>query len=183
MKQGFSTGVVALIAMLAGFWCASAAAEVYKVVDPASGKIIFTDTPPSGQQREVLDLPDVNTQQATPPPPKPERDPAPSTQVSYKRIAIVQPGNDTTIPPGQLDVVIQISTDPSLQEGNLIRVLFDGKPLGKASSSTSHVINQLERGSHQIVAEVIDSKGRVLKQSAITTIHVKRAQAPKKTAK
>lgn len=181
MKQGFSTRIVALIAMVAGAWCSNVAAEVYKVIDPATGKIIFTDTPPTGQQREAIDLPDVNTQQATKPPP--ESDPIPSTQVGYKRITIVQPGNDTTIPPGQLDVVIQVATQPSLQEGNLIRILFDGKPLGKASSSTSHVINQLERGAHQIVAQVIDNQGRVLKQSTATTIHVKRAQAPKKAAK
>lgn len=169
-KKGNRAFLVVLI-----LWALPAIAEVYKIVDPVTGKVTFTDNPPPNRPSNTVDVPAVNTQQATVPEAKAPALPSQPAEIEYEDVRILQPLNDTTVPPGQLDVVIQVETLPALGKNHLLRILFNGKEVAKPASTTSVIVDQIVRGSHQIKAEIIDSEGNVLKESKITTIHVKRA--------
>lgn len=167
-----SGNLIFLVALI--LWTLPATGEVYKIVDPVTGKVTFTDTPPASRPNKTVELPPVNTQQATIPEARPQAAPEP-VDVNYEEVRILQPLDDTTVAPGQLNVVIQVSTTPDLQGSDLIRILLNGKAVAKPASTTSVVIDQLIRGSHRIKAEIVDAKGNVLKESKTITIHVKRA--------
>jgi len=161
------------IALLLAMPCT--AGEIYKIVDPKSGKVTYTDSPPSADQGAAvsIDLPPINTQQHTPTPP-PSAAPQTTEEIVYQRVEIVQPADDSTIPPGQLNVVVQVSTTPILQAGHSIRVLINERAVGAPISGTSLVIDELIRGTHQIRAQILDGNNRIVRESAPVTIHVKR---------
>jgi len=150
--------------------------EIYRVVDPVTGKVTFTDNPPADHKNaEKLDLRAPNTQ---PPTAVPEENATNGEQAAapgYQSIEILQPENDATVPPGQLDVVVQIAITPELRDGDQVRLLINGKPQGAPASTTTLVIRELIRGSHRIEAQIVSSTGKVLKTSDPATIHVKRA--------
>ena len=73
-------------------------AQVYRVEDD-QGEVTYTDSPAEGSRAESVELPPINTQPGLAPPPK-----APPTTTepgqSYTTAYILQPENDSTIPPG-----------------------------------------------------------------------------------
>ncbi|MGD9661322.1 MAG: hypothetical protein AB7U63_08610 [Porticoccaceae bacterium] len=168
--------IAILMVVTTGLWALYSTAEVYKVVDPKTGKVLYTDTPPANYKPDdSLKLPPVNTQPAMDIPDKGVSTEAEPLPLNYDSLTILQPANNSTIPPGQLDVVIQTKAQPTLQEGHLIRILFNDEPVASPSSTSSIVIGNLIRGSHQIQAQVVDAEGKVLISSKTVTIHVKRA--------
>lgn len=162
------------IALLLAMPCG--AGEIYKIVDPRTGKVTYTDTPPAAGEGDAvsLDLPPVNTQQHTPAPPPPPANEQDAEEIAYRHVEIVQPADDSTIPPGQLNVVVQVRTTPTLLAGHRVRVLLNEQAVSAPIAGTSLVIDELNRGSHQIRAQIIDQDGRLLRESAAVTIHVKR---------
>ncbi|MFA5631623.1 MAG: DUF4124 domain-containing protein [Porticoccaceae bacterium] len=162
------------IALLLAMPCG--AGEIYKIVDPRTGKVTYTDTPPTAGQGDAisLDLPPVNTQQHTPAPQPPSASEREAEEIVYRNVEIVQPADDSTIPPGQLNVVVQVSTTPTLQAGHRVRFLLNEQAVGAPISGTSLVIDELNRGSHQLRAQILDRDGHLLRESAAVTIHVKR---------
>lgn len=150
--------------------------EIYKIVDD-SGKVTFTDIPPngSGASDKKVQLGEPNTQLPIAIPEKTLQSTGYEIPVvKYQFVKIIQPSNNTTIPPGQLEVVIQASSQPSLQTGHLLRVLYDGQPVAPPAETTSVTIRDLYRGAHQVKAQIVDDKHRVLIESNAVTIHVKR---------
>jgi len=152
--------------------------EVYKVVDPETGRITYTDNPPpKSVTSDKLDVPKVNTQPAVTAPTDTDQQNSSDQpeEVEYETLTILQPKHNETIPPGQLDVVVQVRSRPALQDGHRIQVLMNGKVASTRASTTSIVLSDLIRGSHQIKAQIIDADGQVKKSSKSLTIHVKRA--------
>jgi len=179
MTPAMKTSATRAIAIALILVTPCALGEIYKIIDPKTGKVTYTDTPPAdGQGNAVnLDLPPVNTQQHTPSSPPASVAEQDTKEVVYRDLEIVQPADDSTIPPGQLDLVVQIKASPLLQTGHRVRFLLNDRALGAPISGTSLVIDELIRGSHQIRAQILDNDGRVLKESAPVTIHVKRGSA------
>jgi len=152
-----------------------AVGEVYKVVDE-SGRVTYTDKPPASNRAEKVELPRVNTQLSVEVPAKPDEDSEPpGSGGGYDRVEILQPRNGASIPPGQLDVVIQVDIVPELQPNHLVSFLFDGKPVAKPASATSIRVDNLERGAHRIEATIVDERGIKVASSQATTIYVHRA--------
>ncbi len=152
---------------------AHAGETVYRVVGPG-GEVSYTDTPPEQGEFEALELEAVNTQPAL------EADfqastPEEQQTALYERIAIVAPKNDTTVPPGQLNVVVQLELEPPLHTGHLVQFFLDGEPQGEPAATTAVTLSDLYRGSRTIQAQVIDdASGTVIAQSNSVVIHVKR---------
>lgn len=148
-------------------------AEVYKVVDK-EGKVTYTDKPPAPGTGNPVNLPPINTRPGIEPPPPEEQIPA--AEISeYRRVAIVQPQAGITIPPGQLDLVIQVGIEPALQPGHLVEILMNGRSLGRPAAATSMRIENLERGTHRIEAIIINAEGRRIAASQSVEFFVKRA--------
>ncbi|WP_461517384.1 DUF4124 domain-containing protein [Porticoccus sp.] len=149
-----------------------ASAEVYKTVDD-QGNVTYTDNPPSdGKTVEPVDLPAINTQPGLQPPASARKKPAENS--GYADVSILAPAQDATIPPGQLNVVVQIFLEPALKAGHRVQLLHNGQAYGEPAYATSFSIDSLIRGEHTLKAQVVDENGAVIAQSGSVTIHVKR---------
>jgi hypothetical protein len=63
------------------------------------------------------------------------------------------------------DIPVGISVSPALQKGHRLEILLDGKI---ANGLASVQAANLERGSHQILARVVDAAGKTLTSSSVT---------------
>ncbi len=149
------------------------ASNVYRVTDK-EGNVTFTDSPPLNAKVETLHLPKINI--ASPPPtlaPQTTEGDEAGEDVPYESARIVQPLNNATIPPGQLDVVVQLELKPPLQTGHQVQLYIDGKAQGSPVATSTFTINKLNRGKHKIHTEIIGlDKKRKAKAKAVV-IHVK----------
>ncbi|MEZ5530313.1 MAG: DUF4124 domain-containing protein [Porticoccaceae bacterium] len=169
MSNGFNWLILPLCLILG---MSPGLAAVYKTVDE-KGNVTYTDTPPSDDgNAEPVKLPPINTQpaletrQTTP---KQSED-----MEGYEEVAILAPAQDATIPPGQINVVVQVFLEPALKPGHLILLLHNGQPSGEPSFGPSFSIDSLIRGEHTLQAQVVNETGAVIAQSSTITIHVKR---------
>ena len=161
-----------IIALLALFLSLGVAAQVYRIVDE-QGNVKYTDQPPANDpSAEALQLPSVNTQPAVSP--RESSTESEKQEAGYKEVVILTPAQDSTITPGQLEVVVQVYLEPALRSGHRVQLIHNGQPHGPAAPATSFVIDSLIRGEHTVQAQVIDSADNPVGQSATVTIHVKR---------
>lgn len=147
---------------------------VYRVVGP-DGQVSYTDTPPEQGKVEVVELKDANTQpslEVSGP-----RKPTDGKANPYTRVEITSPENDATILPDQLNVVVQLEVEPSLQGGHRVQFFLDGEPQGVPAATTAIALGDLYRGTRTIQATIFDGEGAVIAQSNAVAIHVKRHSA------
>lgn len=168
----------ALLGMVIAVLCWPVVAEgpIYRI-ENNDGSVTYTDNPPANAKSAELKLPPINTRPALPiPEPEKSAQPDPDAQEEqpYSVSRIAQPTQNATIPPGQLDLVVQIDLKPMLQTGHLVKLYHNDQPVGKASASTSFSLTKLVRGKHQVWAEVIGSNGRVKTTTNTVVFHVKR---------
>ena len=177
----FTIGFILIVASLSGtmnidYIAKTHASNVFKVVDE-QGRISFTDIPPSnGQPTTKVKLKPINTQTAVrrPQPKASEKALDKPSHIRYSVSRITQPLNDATVPPGQLNVVVQISLSPKLQDGDLVKLYHNGSTHGAPSSATSFSLTQLIRGQHSIRAEIIGADSRIKAETQTVIFHVKR---------
>lgn len=160
------------IALLALMLSLTVAAQVYRTVDE-KGNVKYTDQPPANDpSAEELTLPSINTQPALSP--KKTAIENQKEDVGYKEVVILTPAQDSTIPPGQLEVVVQVYLEPALRTGHRVQLIHNGQPHGPAIPATSFMIDSLIRGEHTLLVQVVDNTGTLIDQSNTVTIHVKR---------
>jgi hypothetical protein len=138
--------------------------EIYKWQD-ADGRWHYSDTPHSGAVQ--LDLPPVQTYEPPPLQQQVQALPRPQPQdqepvLRYARATIVSPAPDATIrsATGELGVVLLL--EPSLRRGHRVRLLLDGQPAAEPVAATAFTLVNVDRGEHQLTAEVLDADGRVI---------------------
>ena len=145
-------------------------AEIFRNVD-SNGNITFSDQP--NDESKKVELSPINSQ----PFPKGRAVPTKKQEAAnpYTSLNITSPGNDTTIPTGQMTVPVNVSVMPKLRAGHLIQLFLNGNIHGSPASPTALKLTGLHRGEHSISAAVIDKKGKAVINSNTVTIHVKRA--------
>ena len=152
------------------------AGTVFKEIDD-QGNVTFTDRPSESGKSTKVEIGPVNTQKAVTPPEPPEQAEKPedgSEEVNYSSARITQPTDNSTVPPGQLNVVVQIALRPQLQAGHLVRLYHNGRRHGAPSSATGFSLTNLIRGEHQVRAEVIGTNGKIKTKTQVVTFFVKR---------
>lgn len=175
-------GSVALLtlALVAG---PASAAQIYKTVDK-DGNVVFTDVPPSDKSGEVQ-LEEYNSYQPVTPA-KTTRSASPSADAAetedtttpatvYELISIASPGYDEAVRQNAGMVTVAVNTTPQLDTaaGHQLQVLLDGVVKAKGSS-TSLMLENVDRGTHEVTAQITNAEGEVLAQSAPTTFHLLR---------
>ncbi len=148
-------------------------AEVYKWTDE-NGDLIYSDTPHPGAE-EIKDL-DHQTYKAPNYPRsttklKPKKEPIPD----YK-VRVIEPENGTTFRDNGGQVSVGISLIPGLS-GRLKHKLvlkLDGQAVSSPSSRLSYALTNVERGSHTLVAEIIDKDGKAVTQSTAVSFQMHR---------
>lgn len=164
---------------------APAGAEIYKQVLP-DGSIVYSDEP--SPQAEVVELP---TLQTIPAPPLPAPDTAARQNnkaadniAAYRLLRITSPHNDQQIRENSGRVEIIVKVQPALQvkaEHRLVLKL-DGQVVATTDSEQHFVLENVDRGTHQLVAEIQDRKGKPIKTSPPVTFHLfrySRLQGPR----
>lgn len=162
---------------------------IYRTTDK-HGNVAFTDTPGHGDKEIHLPplplLPAMAPQQTAPatvalqPVPGAVSDQTPTRPgqpfMSYDTFAISMPVNNQTIPLGVAgNVQVLLNIQPSLRKDHRVRLLLDGRVSQSAMHTTTFMLSNLNRGSHQLQAELLDASGTVRHRTVPRVIHVQRA--------
>ncbi len=137
-------------------------AEVYRWKDER-GNLHFSDSPPEAREFEKVEIPPVLSvpayklpQQATETSPDKEVD-----SKTYKRFSIVHPEHDSAIRNNAGDLSVNIAMEPPLRGNHSIVLFMDGNPVAEGRQRTFE-LNNLDRGTHTLYAEIRDSSGKTL---------------------
>ncbi|UZE95773.1 DUF4124 domain-containing protein [Alkalimarinus alittae] len=159
-------------------------AEVYKSVNEA-GVIEYSDQPREGAEKikvknpQSITLPkgaDVFSTQNS------AIDTRTSSSTAYQSITITQPANDSAFNSGNGQVSISSETMPALQANHSIQLVMDGTPYN-SNQSGSFSLSNVDRGTHQLQVNIIDSTGETIISSDITSFTLHRPQVPRKAPK
>lgn len=97
-----------------------------------------------------------------------------SSKVKYD-LRISQPNHQQTIRNNSGRVEIAADITPSLRHDYQYRLKLDGKHIQKPHASAHFVLNDVDRGEHSIVLELINDQQRVIATSEAVTFYLFRA--------
>lgn len=164
-----------VIFLLSALAYLSANAEVYTYIDK-DGNRVFTDQPQRGNAQRLELAP---TNKAAPIVPRPLYAPvAPAVPLgppAYQLLRIIVPEPDATVRANDGKLIVSVTSDPNLLPGHLYRLLLDGKPVGEPGRSPVFPLDNVDRGTHQLSVEIIDTLGRTLEQTPSQPFHMFRA--------
>ena len=152
----------------------SSLAQVYTYID-AEGNRVFTDKPQSSNAERVT-LPPANNVQMNQSSPTVRMTPPAVTKptVHYQVLRILVPEPDASIHNGSGDMIVTLSSEPGLIPGHSYRLLLDGEIQGEANRSPVFSLQHIDRGTHQLVAEIIDSAGLIVERTPAQPFHMHR---------
>lgn len=156
------------------FMTQGALAQVYTYID-AEGNRVFTDKPRSSSAERVILAPS-NNMQTNPPAATARMAPPTVTKqtVHYQLLRIIVPEPDASIHNGSGDMIVTLNSEPGLLPGHSYRLLLDGEIQGEASRSPVFSLQHVDRGTHQLVAEIIDSAGLIVERTPAQPFHMHR---------
>lgn len=155
------------------------AATVYTYKD-ADGNTVFTDQARPGARRI-----EVTPTNSVTPVAKPVRRAAPSAppaavQQRYQMLRILTPLPDAGVQQEDGAMIVTLASDPGLYEGNYYRVLLDDNPAGDPSPSPVFSLQNIDRGAHQLSAEIIDDRGHVIERTPNQPFYLQRISLAQK---
>lgn len=153
----------------------AASAQVYTYVD-AEGNRVFTDKPRSSTAERVMLAPS-NSAEMSQPQPTVRMAPPPAVSkptVHYQVLRILVPEPDASIHNGSGDMIVTLTSEPGLLPDHSYRLLLDGEPQGETSRSPVFSLQHVDRGTHQLVAEIIDSAGLIVERTPAQPFHMHR---------
>lgn len=162
---------------------ANAETRIYKTRD-ANGNVIFTDVPPvkDGKPADPIALKETNTWEGPTADKATTRTPwivdetgdeTADVFVPYSTLGIVSPANDISVRENSGRITVTVDILPPLFADQQLRLLMDGKIVGQ-SSGPSFPLENVDRGTHSLLLEVVDATGKSLQQSPVTTFHMQR---------
>jgi len=153
--------------------------EIYKRVNP-DGTVVFSDEPT--QDAELINVKPIQTipfPKVKTTPSQPQASQQDKNSSKYISVTITQPLHDEAIRKNNGVINVSIAVKPKLNNavGHLIYLTLDGKDIAKPTSSTTFTLNNVDRGSHTLVATIRDKNGKIILQSAPVTFHLQRYSA------
>ena len=153
----------------------TAAETIYKVVDE-EGNVTFTDTPPNDADAmvEPHSILGTNTTPAvaTAPEDAVKIDQA-DAEASYVT-RIVSPANESTIPMGPGDFMVEAEVSPGLDNEERLILLLDGEAVGAPQSFPQWQLTNVFRGAHRLQVVRVSKTGAAQSQSTEHTVYVMR---------
>lgn len=148
-------------------------AQMYKWTD-ADGKIIYSDQPnPNGSEEKIKSPPPTTSK----PPATTQRTPTTTPtkandtrgRVRYTAFSIDQPMNDEGVRENAGNLKVNMSITPNLNtaRNHKIEIFLDGKKAGE-TASLSYQFKNMDRGTHTLIAKVVDGSGKVYKSASVT---------------
>ncbi|MBC3347893.1 DUF4124 domain-containing protein [Pseudomonas sp. SWRI196] len=154
--------------------------QVYTYID-AQGNRVFTDQPRPGNAQKVQ-LPPAN-RMATPPSGAASTTPpakTPDPMFRYEMLRLLIPEPDATIRSTAGELIVTVTSEPSLQKGHRYRLLLDGNPTGEPGPSPVFALSNIDRGSHHLAVEILDEQGRIVERTANQPFHMQRISLAQK---
>ena len=149
-----------------------ALADVFTYID-AEGNRVFTDQPKvKGAQRVMVTPPNSATLPKPAAPKAVEEEVAPPLP-SYQMLRIAIPEPDATIQSNTGGLVVALESDPVLMAGHAYRLELDGKTYAVPSRSPVFTLDNIDRGTHQLVGEIVDGAGNVLERTPAQPFHMR----------
>ena len=165
------------VPLLSALCCLPASAEVYTYIDK-DGNRVFTDQPPRGNAQKI-DMTPRNDPLKSPngfrmPPPlyAPATPALPPGPPAYQLLRIIVPEPDATVRANDGALIVSATSDPALLPGHLYRLLLDGKPVGEPGRSPVFPLDNIERGTHLLSVEIVDTLGRTIEQTPSQPFHM-----------
>lgn len=151
-----------------------AQAEIYRYLD-AEGNVTFSNQPPPGVKPEPVELGPVNTLggRGTSSPTAPSTSDQAPEDAGYEQFAITQPENDTAVRNNAGNITISLDLSPKLKPSHEVYLYLDGVEVGHGAV-TNFALTNVDRGTHQVHAEVKDAKGKVLAKTPSVTFTLQR---------
>lgn len=149
----------------------SVAATVYRWVDE-NGVVHFSDQPHENAEKIQLKAPQTYTP-AKPPPVDVSSQAQPhQPSQTYRSCTIASPQSEAAFA-NTSSVNAAVSVQPPLKRGDAVVVMMDGQPVpGVPPDGGAFTISPVDRGSHTLQMQVVDSSGRAICQSPPVTFHV-----------
>jgi hypothetical protein len=148
-------------------------AALYKGLD-AGGNVVYSDKPFSNAEQytpppiSVMDALEVNDEKGA----AVEDDPV---EFKYMKFDIISPANNQAIrDEAFLDVSLRLEPGLNAAENHAVWLLMDGKVQVENSKSLSFQLDDVERGAHQIQAQVRDEAGEVVVRTRSVIVYVHR---------
>ena len=158
-----------------------AQAELFKWKD-AEGNIIYSDQPPPGENKaeskieeeslpQIIAIPSENASSDR------ETNSAnnENQQSKNRNLLIVSPKHDEAIRENSGNVSISLQVEPInfAENGSIVAVYMDGIEVARGADTTILLLN-VDRGTHTLKAELINSSGNVVLATRPTTFHLQR---------
>ena len=151
--------------------------RVYKRVNP-DGSVEYSDQPTQGA--EVMKVPKGSTftmPETSSRTTAPADTPAEETKVRYDSLEISRPTNDETIRSNEGKLTALARVVPELASDHRFRWSMDGEIVQDVNSPELR-LNNVDRGSHTLQAEIVDADGKVIISSETITFHLMRYRIP-----
>ncbi len=181
MESGLPAATLVVCLALALMFSAppAAAQEIYRVVDE-DGNVTYTDRKPDDGS-EAMDLPELNVVEpgklgdpevaGVEAPTREAREEAPT--LTFR---ITSPGQEETIWNTAMQLPVQLELGVDLPPGAQIVIFLDGQPR-QSTQSTSTTLEGVERGPHELRAELQTASGRVLATTEPVTFFMRQQSA------
>ena len=164
-----------------GLLAGPAVAQIYSTTD-AEGNRVFTDQPGPGASK--VELPPTNVIPRTPTTSysrdaSDEDDNRSGNEVFYQQLSITNPAHDSSLRSNEGDLTLTVVTDPPLSGNHLLKISIDGVLSQTGVPGTGAATHQLtahniDRGTHELAAVVVDARGGELQRSPSITVHLQR---------
>lgn len=183
MNKGMITAVISTMLFLLSF-NAWSEGQIYKVVDK-DGNVTFTDQRPSSDA-EPMDLPPLSVIETDLPPPAapaaqpgdPEQD-KPLTprelRKQFRDFSITQPLQEETFWGTENTVVVTWGSSAEIPPEMSVMLFVDGE--GQKAAATGSLTLTLDRGEHQVYAELRDARNRRIVTTPKVTFFIKQHSA------
>jgi len=146
-------------------------AAIYKWTDH-KGRVHYSDKPQEGAKK--IKEKDLQSYTPVPAPDIVERPAPEAAPRAYDLIAVTQPLNEDTLRNNTGTVVVTVSLEPFLQEGDRIQVILDEHPIGEPQPGTPITLHSVDRGTHTVAVQVKDPRGEVIGESQTVVFHLHR---------
>lgn len=158
------------------------AADIYRWVDK-NGNPVYSDQPTENAEKIELLQPMTYTPVQVPEDTssndaedEQQTTDEESVAIPNYRVTIVSPENDAGIRVNNGNVTVNLQVIPALvaERGDLVQLYLNGLPAGVPMPQLSFTLENLDRGTHTLSANVINASGEVLAQSETITFHLQR---------
>lgn len=151
--------------------------RVYKRVNP-DGSVEYSDQPIEGA--EVMKVPKGST--FTMPEGSPRQAASTETKqeepkVIYESLEITRPMNDEAIRSNEGKITALARSVPALASDHRFRWNMDGTPVQEVNAPELR-LNNVNRGTHTLQAQIVDADGKVVISSETITFHLMRYRIP-----